>query len=469
LTIFALFFLLGCTQVNVCGDNICQVGEENTCPTDCAPKLDSTINVYVNGAWDATGNTYIRWYYSKDVSASINSNVISRLGDHWFGEQNKNLYLSFNDSKSGELPITRDKREYQLKITEPGEYYFEAISEDYSYRAVSEKIIVNESGDYYVSLSMTPSNPAVRIKAVDDRGNILSGEGKINLYYVEENWEYGEYVTNEWLYSSAYFNESDEINALFFVYNSTDLVNRNVYYRAVVEIEGYEPYTVDVWGARYQKYSEYYAHLVSNKPTEKGNLKIRIVPGINTGKVDLNKLVGLTASVCPVSYAGKCNSEVIDSDLSINLSDYYYGDYRVYASYYDQNQMPVSLDTDSALVTIDSAEGSAEIKGIRGALIILYAYEGKRGVLADPEKVILLQVCTNYLDQNKCYEYSENTTWKNAWGTNPGRIPVVMSSESQIEAYSKLIYTIDMLYGDKEGTLNVRFVQGIPTAMVIFK
>ena len=101
--------------------------------------------------------------------------------------------------------------------------------------------------------------------------------------------------------------------------------------------------------------------------------------------------------------------------------------------------------------------------------ISYHAYEGKRGVLADPEKVILLQVCTNYLDQNKCYEYSENTTWKNAWGTNPGRIPVVMSSESQIEAYSKLIYTIDMLYGDKEGTLNVRFVQGIPTAMVIFK
>lgn len=469
IAVFALFFLLGCTQTTICGDTICQAGEENTCPTDCAPKVDSTVNVYVNGAWGAEGDTYLRWYYSKNVSASINNDIVSRLGEHWVGQQNKNLYLSFNDSKSGELPITQGKRDYQLKLTEPGEYYFEAISEDYSYRAVSEKIMVNESKEYYVNLTIVPSNPAVRVKAVDNSWNTLQGEGKIDLYYVEEYWEYGEWKRNEWLYTSSYFSQYDEMNALFFVYNPTDLGNRNVYYKAVVQKEGYEPYTTDIWGTRYNKYSEYYAQLVSNKPTEKGNLKVQIVAGTNTGAVDLNRLVGLNAQICPMNYDGICNSEVINSDLSINLSDYYYGDYRLYASYYDQNQIPVNLDADSSKVTIDSKESSVNVKGIRGALIILSAYDGNRSVLADPEKILLTQMCFGNSDQNNCYAPSENTTWKSAWGVNPARFPIQMSSESQIVEYSKIFYNIDMIYGDKKGTLNAYFKQGIPSAMVIFK
>lgn len=470
LAVFALFFLLGCTETTICGDTICSSGEENTCPTDCAPKVDSTVNVYVSGAWDAQGDTYLRWYYSKNVSASLNNSVVSRLGEHWVGEQNKNLYLSFNDSESGELPIVNGKRDYQLKITEPGEYYFEAISEDYSYRAVSEKIIVNESKDYYVNLQIVPSNPAVRVKAVDNSWNTLQGEGKIDLYYIEEYYEYGEWKRNEWLYTSSYFSQYDEMNALFFVYNPTDLGNRNVYYRAVVQKEGYEPYTVDVWGTRYNKYSEYSAPLVSNKPIEKGDLQIQIVAGNNTGAYDLNRLVGLNAVICPMNYSGDCRSEVINSDFSIKLSDYYYGEYRVSAyTNLDENQVPVNLDADSSIVTINSAENSVQVKAIRGALIILSAYDGNRTVLANPEKIILKQSCTINGDQNSCYSYDEGTTWKSVWGVNPKRIPLGISSESQIASLSKYFISIDMTYGEKKGTLVVYIKQGIPSYAVTFK
>ena len=95
----------------------------------------------------------------------------------------------------------------------------------------------------------------------------------------------------------------------------------------------------------------------------------------------------------------------------------------------------------------------------------MYARKVKRS-FSDPEKVI-------------CYKYVQ-IIWIKISATNivkiqlgkcvgnkPGRIPVVMSSESQIEAYSKLIYTIDMLYGDKKEHLTS--VLSIPTAMVIFK
>ncbi|MGI6589306.1 MAG: hypothetical protein ACOX1V_01425 [Candidatus Iainarchaeum sp.] len=44
--LLTLFLFLGCTQSSICGDSICSLGEENTCPTDCATSINGDIKRY---------------------------------------------------------------------------------------------------------------------------------------------------------------------------------------------------------------------------------------------------------------------------------------------------------------------------------------------------------------------------------------------------------------------------------------
>jgi hypothetical protein len=476
--IFATLFILGCTQnMPICGDGVCASGEELTCPTDCAVKVDGKVFITINGAYDSDGEIYLYWYHSKDVYASLSQNLTSRLAENWEGSQNKNLFISFNDSSSGSIPVDKyGDRQIVLENLEQGEYYFEARTNDYAYRAVSEKVLIKENGDKYITLNLSVSNPAVRIKTYDEYGNILNGPGKITIYANESyTSDYGDYQEYEWEHSYQKFNSDEEMNLLSFLWQPDSLDKVKISYRAVVEKEGYEPAVIYLYDALYNKYLEYSAWLYTNKPAEKGDLKVQIVPGNNTDEIEAKGLIGVKAEVCSSDYYSECSFVIIDNDLSIILDDYPVGEYVIRAYSTDSNLMPVSIDSDSSKVSVKSKDNNSltQIKAIRGMKMKMSLYDGNRmGDLADPNKVLIHEYCV-FVDgvELECYKFDNNTplSWTEVFGSNPYFWSRHFDSYNEIQDQLKQKIVFYLLYGEKKAILELVLRQGYPSPFVVFE
>jgi len=450
LLVLLVALMFGCTGTTICGDQICSTGEDLTCPTDCAAPVEAKVIVNVNGAYDATGDLSLRWHHSKDVFANANASIVSRLGEHWSGEQVKNLSISFNDSISGEVPLEQyGNRTVTLNITQPGDYYFEALSEDYAYRVVSDKITITESKEYYVNMNLTVGNPAVRVKAYDTMtGNVLTGRGKISVYAEENYYEYGENKKYEYLYSEMNFDEGQEVNGLFFLYNYEDkLNNRYVSYRAVVEAEGYDGTKMNVYP--YGKYQEFGVWLNKTGQVLNGSLKITIVPGIGTTQEDVASLEGRNVQVnggcvCTETECTACISkDVTIQNGMIILNDYPYGSYSVYIpSGMNNNSPDVPIGVESKSFEIIAGEGRYdEIKALKGYNLNLKAVD-INGQVVDPTQIEMISFCQSYLDQNYCSEYN-GESWANTLVTNPYVFAATYYSEEHMNQYaqSDIVFT----------------------------
>jgi|GEM_PF-2099205 len=439
-------FLSGCTETSICGDGICSAEESATCPTDCAEPINAKVNVYVSGAYDAAGGASVYWYHGKDVYANASQNITSRLGENWYGQDSQNLYISFNDSKSGEVPLG-DDRELSFDFTEQGEYYFEARTKDYSYRAVSSKLTLTDSGEYYVNLNMVPSNPAVRVKALDEYGNQLNGKGKITLVAVESTCEYGECNETEWVYSSTIFGETEEMNALFFVY-SPDMYRNNLkyvqkfYYKIFVERDGYEKAT-QYYSPQY-KYQEYYLNLTKQISSETGDLKVSIIPGIGTTQEDLNELEGRGVYAC--GYYSDCKFATI-SDGQVYFESLPFDSYFVDSDYssYDSSSSHPPVSIAGFEVKVDSEIVYAEAKGLRGFGVSIDILDGQ-GKYIDlvNEEVLETQYCYYENDYNYCYVMDPPS--RLSYETNPAEMSMMASSEYQIEKNETTEYSIELTY-----------------------
>ncbi len=464
---FTTLFLLGCTGTSsaICGDGICSPGEELTCPTDCAVKVDGDVIVSINGAYDADGEIYLYWYHSKDVYANISQNLTSRLGDNWYGSTNKNLHISFNDSSSGSIPVEKyGNRQVVLSNLEQGEYYFEARTTDYAYRAVSEKIIVKENGDKYVNLTLSPSNPAVRIKAVDEMGRSLTGEGTIELYYVEESWHNGQYETYEGLYNSMYFNSDEEMNALFYVWQPSPMDNKNVYYKVVINKKGYEFDTRQIWGSMYYKYTEYNFVLRNSTPIKTGNLEINIVAGNERSDYSSQMflLEGKEVQICKTSN-WSCESVILNSDLKINLENKAYGDYAIQLGFgdFNSNEIPYTINE---TVTIDSENAVTEVKARRGSLLRISVLDADRQLI-NSSQVKVYSICyfSSINQGTNCYDYN-GITWEELFGVNPYSASQGLYSASDLENLLSYIYTIRLEFNGQVKDFNFPlFRQGYNT------
>lgn len=444
LVLVLALFLSGCTQTSFCGDQICSSGEENVCPTDCVAPVEAKVNVNVSGAYDAEGDLSLYWYSSKDVQANAYSNITSRLGENWFGSESKNLYISFNDSKSGEVPVS-NSRQVSMNFTQAGDYYFEARSEDYAYRAVSEKITITESGEYYVNVTLTPSNPALRVKVLDESGSTLSGKGKITLTAVETICEYGECRDNEWQYDSRVFYEGEEMNGLFFLYVPYQYnfeKNVNMHYKIEVQKEGY--LTQTGYQYPYGKYSEYQMVLGKDVPTQNGALKINIVPGIGTTQDDLVELEGASIRACgeytPCVYSTVLNGTIYFEELP-------YETYYVYRNYNDYNSQsshpPMSIA--ELKVEVNSEIVYGETKGLRGFGMKLSILDGT-GNLIDTvnDELYNVQVCYVLGDSNSCYTSEEPQ--RLILQSNPAEMSSPAYSEQQIIDSENYYQFIELMY-----------------------
>jgi hypothetical protein len=455
LLVFSIFFLFGCTEsnLNICGDGVCTTGEENTCPTDCAEPVNATVNINVSGAYDATGDLSLYWHHSKDAYANASANITSRLGDNWFGEQSKNLNISFNDSESGSKPIG-DERNIQMNFTEPGDYYFEVRSQDYEYRAVSEKITVSESKEYYVDLQIVPSNPALRVKAIDESGNIMVGEGKIDLYAIETVCKYGECTEDKWLYETVKFSAEDEMNALFFVYVPRDeyFNKRSINYEVVLSKTNYE--TSISWTNIYGKYQELQVILQKDVSTEKGDLKVSIVPGMGTTQDDLLELEGKEIHVWgkDKSIIGKVSKGLV------YFEDLPYGSYYLESSYnkdfnYQSGIAPVS--TESTQIEINQETNSVTVKGLLGIGLNLSIVDAK-GNLIPKEEILQNSYCVLVDGKKECVDYEKPMPMH----MNPVLSSILAYNEQTILGLEKQLITVNLEYNGVQQWFELQYKQG---------
>ena len=465
LLIVSALFLSGCTETTICGDSICSVGEENTCPTDCAEPVEATVNINVSGGWDAEGGLSLYWHHSKDVYANASQNITSRLGEDWFGEESKNLYISFNDSESGAQPIG-DKRNISMNFTQPGDYYFEVRSDDYAYRAVSEKITIIESKDYYVDLQITPSNPALRVKAYDEKGSILYGTGKITLTAIETYCEYGECNESEWVYDTRKIYDGDEMNALFFVYMPyKDYYNnktRDIQYKIEVEKDGYITQTQYYYP--YGKYSEHGVWMKKELSNETGDLSIKIVPGTGTIEDDILELDGETVTVCP--YNG---SQCYDSTINGNMVEFYDLPYDTYwfSSYIDYDYMsshpPMSVESEEYVVGAASTQAYAT--ALRGIGIKMMAVNAS-GSLVPADEVFAMEQC--YSTDGGTTESCGVMDPPSPMPANPLESSMKVYSEEDLEYYTSSYWKAKLKYKDQEEWFTLNYKQGYNEVVFLF-
>jgi len=461
LVLVLALFLSGCTQTSLCGDQICSSGEESTCPGDCVAPVEAKVNISVNGAYDAVGDLSLYWYSSKDIQASAYSNITSRLGDNWFGSESKNLYVSFNDSKNGQIPVPTS-RQISMNFTQAGDYYFEARSEDYSYRAVSEKITITESGEYNVNLTLTPSNPALRVKVFDEYGNTLNGKGIITLTAVETVCEYGECKENEWQYDSRVFYDKEEMNGLFFLYIPYQYnfkEKRDMYYKIEVQKEGYSTQTG--YHYPYGKYSEYHMSLGKEVPAEKGILKIKIVPGVGTSVEDLAELDGANVQACgkyacydsTIRYAEELTSITFEGMLYDNYAVYGYVDYN-----YQSSHPPMSLVSSNIEVNSEIVYGEA--KGLRGYGMQISILDSM-GNLIDTvnEELYGLQSCYVYSDGVKNCSSNEEPQ-RIVLPSNPVQISQRAYSEEEITNPTNVSMEVELMYKGEKKWFSYSMKQG---------
>ncbi|MEK6959053.1 MAG: hypothetical protein AABW59_03355 [archaeon] len=449
---------------------LCQTGEENTCLTDCAPKVNANVAINVSGAYDSQGTLSVKWHNNNDVSFNASDVVTSRLGDNWYGSENKNLYLSFSNSQSGEVPITNDNRTANFTFTQPGDYYFEVVSSDYDYRGVSEKITISESKDYYVNLELTPGNPAIRIRATDQYGIPLTGYGEVKMYEVQQYYDKygtGDWKTDEYLIGSYSFSEGQEINALFWLFSpSRDPTGQtNTYFKAVTTKQGYADGMVD-YIYPYNKYTEFYATMNKNNSNTTGSIKIQIVPGTGTTENDLQRLVGETIEVCGDNYP--CNTLAINDSLVLLLENYPTGNYSIYSTYIgyggdNPSEVPILIDyTNFSIVEGTSYLDATATLGI----LLKMQVEGANGELVDPDVIKVEKFCYVYADSSEyCDDYSAaGMTWTQWIGPNPYISAGYYYSGDTTIASFKLVMSfngsapLEYDFMTKQGMNDIRFI-----------
>ncbi|MBT4870740.1 MAG: hypothetical protein HON47_04150 [Candidatus Diapherotrites archaeon] len=458
--VMAAIFLAGCTETAVCGDQLCSTGEELTCPTDCAQNVEGQIEVRISGGWQSEGELSLYWYKSKDISANISSNITSRLGDNWYGSENKNLFLSFNDSASGEIPVDKDQGTVIIDNLEQGEYYFEAKTSDYEFRGVSEKIIVKEDGDYYVDLEIYPANPAVRIKAYSrDYSEVLTGSGKITLNVKRSWYEYGEW--NEYTEQAyeVFFEEGEEINGLFFLPGRDPSDRREISFEAIVSKDGYQDKMI--FGSPWTAYQEYSAPMYSTPEPGTGHLEINFYPGKGTTWNDIYGLEGEKAW----AYGGypdyKSYSTTIENGRAY-FENVPTGTYTAYTySFADMEKMeaPVASYSDyqNPFEVTDGEIAEESLEAFLGSAIELNLIDGD-GKLIDLSNnpVLRKSICWNYGNDEYCYDY----TYESKWGVNPDLRSYMAYTEADLEYMSSFSEKYILEYNGEEYEQTLKYSQG---------
>ncbi|MCX6803239.1 MAG: hypothetical protein NTY48_01565 [Candidatus Diapherotrites archaeon] len=449
----SVIFLLGCTTeppIKICGDGTCSPGEDNTCPTDCLAPISGQVLVDVSGGYDATGDLWLEYYTSNNIYTNLSNTLSSIVGNNWSASSTRNLSIGFNQSQSVKVPVPRDgDRRIVLSNLKQGEYFFTVRSDDYAYFGQSEKLVIDEDKNYYVSLSLKPSNPVVRIIAYDESSNILTGTGNIKVYEVLEENQNGENNITENLVSSIDFADGEEINGLFYLWPQVQTMNSSSHFKAIVTKDNYASTQLD-YISTYNKYNEYSAALIKPVPTT-GNLKITIIPGAGTTTADLSQLVGKKLWVCNmnVDYGKDCSySEPITSEFIVHLNDYKVGQYSVSAEDYNMNSPIVPVTVSSQSVVVDSQNGEASVKAYLGRTLKLSAWNNLTNKLIDANQILMKSLCSSVYASNIPSEAyigcsaGDGKTWADIWGLNPISISNMVWNESDISLYSS---DIDLL------------------------
>jgi len=442
------FFLVGCTlPTKICGDTICSVGEENTCPTDCPAKINGSVIVNISGAYDSTQEMWLEYYSNSNVNYTANTAIESVLGENWSGLETKNLSIALNQASVVKKPIPSN-REIVISNLSTGEYYFTVRSNDYAYFGTSEKITISEDRNYYVSLVLKPSQPVLRLKAFDgNTGTILTGVGRISVYEVLENYVNGENQINESLVSSVDFTSGQEMNALFYLWSTQQAVDYRTHFKAIVEKEGYNSV---VWDYLYtdQKYNESTVTLFRTEQ-KTGSFGITIVPGYGTTEHDLAVLEGTRVSVMNSNDFESRTTEVIQRSsggkLHLILEDYPYGSYyAVPIIEYDLNSVPVSFYWN---FEINSSIPMASMEAVLGS-IREYSVKNSLGNLLDPQKVLINSVCSYYQDTNSCTSYAgyESHYWSDILSTNPRAYIIPIQNSEEARKMTSTMIVISLTY-----------------------
>jgi hypothetical protein len=466
LLVLLLVLIFGCTQTSVCGDGICSQGEENSCPTDCVAPINGNVTVSVFVPFDVQGDAYLEYYNSANVSLNLSESLSSVLGSHWQGTQSKNLSISLNDSKSIQKPLVKGGNTVVIQNPIQGEYYFTARTEDYGYFGTSEKILINEDKDYDVKLDLKPSQPMVRLRAVDVKGNQLVGPGSITVYevvkYLDKQGS-GDWKTEEHAVSSIQFDNDSNMNGLFSLWSPKEGIDFRSHFKAVLEKTDYGKTTLD-WIDVGQKYLDNKVVIVKEEKT--GDLKVQLVPGSGTTLKDLNRLIGKTIEVYSSSL-GPGKSEPISSSLTVMLKGYKYGSYSLsYAQSFDPNVPP--LQVEGKQVILSAPSGTDSVKVFLGSVLDLGVVDTTNSFI-DANQIKLYKVCVlSPTSASSCTDYG-GALWSMLAGPNPYKTGMAPSSEEDLNALLNTKVTFELGYGGTKKTFTAPyFKQGFNVVRMQF-
>lgn len=191
-----------------------------------------------------------------------------------------------------------------------------------------------------------------------------------------------------------------------------------------------------------------------------GSLKIQIVPGYGTSSGDLNGLVGESVFVCEYRVGGSCDDKVINSDLTIDLSDYPIGYYTVSSknSVFNSDEVSVSLDSfkvifvskDSNLIELEA------FLGLNYKLVVI-----KDSEIVSPSDVNVLSYCEYYFeDPFEVCVGGEGVVWSDIFKVNPFVSTIALDSKSSVYSQLDKFYAIKLQYGGLTKDFNYTLQQG---------
>jgi hypothetical protein len=451
LIILALLLLFGCTNTGI--NLTCPDGQLVMDISECVEPVDATVTVSANIPWDIEGDVFLRWYKNQEISSNLSSSVITRLGEHWLGSQNKNLYISFNDSESGELPITRENNKVVVSIPEQGEYYFELASEDYEYRAVSEKILVTQNGDIQVYLNLVPSNPAIRIRGVGESWERLSGPGKVTLFATRHYDNYGEWTEDTFEYGSMTFSDGEEINALFFVNSYNISQNESISYFTEVEKDGYLGTRQNIWTNG--KINVYDVQLRQANPPGTGDLEVQITTGTGTTWEDIQRLNGQMATLTMTSSPYTQYTATIN-DERVTFENIAFGTYRLSAQDGDYASDIPFVTIAAEEIEVNATFQGNEAKALLGSSMHLTVLDST-GELIPTEQLKLTRARLVIDDEPR---QDINYSPPASWATNPMIQARGFYDEYSLEIENASVYYLTLAYNGLEQEFMINMKQG---------
>ncbi|MEI7961357.1 MAG: hypothetical protein WCI04_03400 [archaeon] len=464
LLLCAAFVLFGCTSMSpVCGDSLCSAGEENSCPTDCANTINGNVVVYVSGAYDSEGDLSLEYYNNSYVNYNFSNMVSSTLGNNWSGTTGNNLSISLNQSQAIVKPVPK-YGDRQVVISNPknGDYYFTVRSDDYAYFGSSEKITISEDKNYYVQLELKPSQPVVRVRAVDSVDNLnLSGQGKIEIHLIKYVYTNGETNKEDTMVNSIDFIDGQEMNGLFYLWQPENVPGVQSFFVATVTKDGYSGGEQTLWINN--KYNEVSVPLnVASAQT--GSLQITIVPGTGTTYADLNRLVGKVLTISNVlpnqsavipsdSNVPPNQSAVIPSDLVVTFHGVPYGSYYVSGQTNSAESNEVSKLAPVGIAwwgLLGSEAQNENVPAYLGALVKLSALDSSGNVL-DSNKVVISSLCSKYpAGLESCSDL--NMSWERYFGSNPFYLPHEIFNENDLNYSMNTQFWMIANYGSEKVT-----------------